>query len=173
MRKGCWKSARRLCGVLAAVTMLAPAQGYAATGPSGPFLGLSGQWTGDGIITMPDGSTRRLRCNSASAVSANGTAIEENLHCIGGSFRFDITSHAAATGAWLSGMWAEEDRGVKGNLSGRVSRSGILAHIEGNGFAGRMVVRKQGDREFVTMRSFTLWPQTGAGTARLSVALHK
>jgi len=122
---------------------------------------------------MPDGSTGRLSCNLANAVGANGTAIEQNLHCTGGSVRFDITSNAAARGAWLSGIWAEADHGVKGNLSGRVGRSGILAHIAGNGFAARMLVRKQGDREFVTMRSFTLRPQRGAGTARLSVALHK
>lgn len=169
MKMGYGKSACRLCGVVAAITMLAPAQGYAATGQSGPFLGLSGQWTGNGLITMPDGSIGRLRCNSANAVSANGTAIEQNLHCASASLHFDITSSAAAKGPWLSGIWAEVDHGVKGNLSGRVGRSAVLAHIAGNGFAARMIMRKQGDREIVTMRSFTLRPQRGAGTARLNV----
>jgi hypothetical protein len=139
MSKGCLKPAHCLCSVLTALAMLAPAQGYAGTGPSGPFLGLSGQWTGIGTITMPDGSTRQLRCNSANAVGANGTAIEQKLHCTGGSFRFDITSNAAAKGGWVSGIWAETERGVRGNLSGRVSRSAILAHIAGNGFAARML----------------------------------
>jgi hypothetical protein len=173
MRKNCLKPGRCLFRVLTAVAMLAPAQGYAGTGPSGPFLGLSGQWTGTGTITMRDGSTGRLRCNSANAVGANGTTIEQNLHCMGGSFRFDITSNAAAKGGWLSGIWDETERGVRGNLSGRASRSAILAHIAGNGFAARMVVRAQGDREIVTMRSFTLRPQRGADIARVSVALHK
>lgn len=173
MRKGYLKSAHCLYSMLTALAVLAPAQGYAGTGPSGPFLGLSGQWTGTGTITMPDGSTRQLRCYSADAVGANGTTIEQNLNCTGGGFRFDITSNAAAKGGWVSGIWAETEHGVRGNLFGRVSRSAILAHITGNGFAARMVVRTQGDREFVTMRSFTLRPQRGADIARASVALHK
>jgi hypothetical protein len=122
---------------------------------------------------MPDGSTRQLRCYSANAVGANGTAIDQNLHCTGGSFRFDITSNAAAKGGWVSGIWAETERGVRGNLSGRVNRSAILAHIAGNGFAARMVVRAQGDKEIVTMQSFTLRPRIGADIARVSVTLHK
>jgi hypothetical protein len=173
MEKRCLKPALCLCSVLAAVAILAPAQGHADTGSSGPFLGLSGQWTGTGTITMPDGSTRQLRCYSADTVGANGTTIEQNLHCTGGSFRFDITSNAAAKGGWVSGIWAETEHSVRGNLFGRVSRSAILAHITGNGFAARLIVRPQGDRELVTMRSFTLRPQRGADIARASVALHK
>ena len=65
------------------------------------------------------------------------------------------------------------ERGVRGNLSGRVNRSAILAHIAGNGFAARMVVRAQGDKEIVTMQSFTLRPRIGADIARVSVTLHK
>jgi hypothetical protein len=122
---------------------------------------------------MPDGSTGRLRCNSANAVGANGTTIEQNLRCTGGSFRFDITSNATVEGSWHSGIWDDTERGVRGNLSGRVSRSAILAHIAGNGFAAHMIVRTQGDSQLVTMRSFTLRPRKGAGIARVSVALHK
>jgi hypothetical protein len=172
MEKRYLKPALYLCSVLAA--MLAPAQGHAdASSSSGPFFGLSGQWTGAGTITMPDGSTRQLRCNSANAVGANGTTIEQNLRCTGGSFRFDITSNAAAKGSWLSGIWDDTELGVRGNLSGRVSRSAILAHIGGIGFAAYMIVRTQGDRELVTMRSFTLRPHKGTSIARVSVALHK
>jgi hypothetical protein len=56
MANHCLKPILGLWGVLAAFGMLAPAHGYADTGPGGPFLGSSGQWSGVGIVTRPDGS---------------------------------------------------------------------------------------------------------------------
>ena len=173
MTKRCLKHVLSLCSVLTAVAMLAPAHGHAGTGSRGPFLGLSGQWSGAGTVSMADGSTERLRCKSANAVSANGRAIEQNLRCASDRFRLDITSDVSAKGGWLSGSWAEKSRGVWGNVSGRASGSAILAHVAGNGFAARMIVRTKGDREAVAMRSFTLRPHHGTDIASVSVALHK
>jgi hypothetical protein len=173
MANHCLKPILGLWGVLAAFGMLAPAHGYADTGPGGPFLGSSGQWSGVGIVTRPDGSTERLGCTSANAVNANGWAIAQNLRCASDRFRLDITSNAVSAGGWLSGMWDDSTHGVRGNLSGRVSRSAILAHIAGNGFAARMIVRAQGKRQLVTMRTFTLRPRNGTKIASVSVALHK
>jgi len=167
------KSLPSLCSVLAAAAILAPAHGYADTGHGGPFLGLSGQWSGTGTITMADGSTLRLRCKSTNAVKANGKAIQQSLRCADDRFGLDITSNVASAGGMLSGTWAEKSHGMWGNISGRASGSAILAGVAGTGFAASMSVRTKGDREAVAMRSFTLRPRQGTDIASVSVALHK
>jgi hypothetical protein len=167
------KSLPSLCNVLAAAAILAPAYGYADTGPRGPFLGLSGQWSGAGTITMADGSTLRLRCRSTNAVKANGKAIQQSLRCVDDRFGLDITSNVISAGGLLSGTWAERSHGMWGNVSGRARGSAILADVAGTGFAASMKVRTKGDREAVAMQSFTLRPRQGTDVANVSVALHR
>lgn len=170
MEKHCLKLALGLCSVVA---LLAPAHGYVNSSPAGPFLGLSGQWSGAGTVTMADGSTERVRCNSANAVNANGKLIKQNLRCTSNRFRLDITSNVAAQGGSLSGSWAEKSHGMWGNVSGRASGSAILADVAGIGFAAYLTVHTKGDREAVAMQSFTLRPRHGTDVASISVALHK
>src|SRR5262249_18618052 len=126
MEKHYLKLALGLCSVVA---LLAPAHGYVNISPAGPFLGLSGQWSGAGTVTMADGSTERVRCNSANAVNANGKLIKQNLRCTSGRFRLDITSDVAAKGGSLSGSWAEKARCMWGNGSGRACGSAIRASL--------------------------------------------
>jgi hypothetical protein len=45
MAMHCLKPMLSLCSVLTAVAILAPAHRHAETGPGGPFVGLSGQWS--------------------------------------------------------------------------------------------------------------------------------
>jgi hypothetical protein len=157
-----------LCSVLTAVAILAPAHGHAETGPGGPFLGLSGQWSGTGTVTMADGSTERLRCKSANVVSASGKTIQQSLRCASDSYRLDISSNVVSEGGSLSGSWTESTRGVSGNVSGRASGSTIIANVAGAGFTALIDVRTQRDKQSVTIR-----PQSGTDVARVSVALHK
>jgi hypothetical protein len=167
------KSLPSLCSVLAAAAILAPAHGYADSGLSGPFLGLSGQWSGAGTITMADGSTVRLRCKSTNAVKANGKAIQQSLRCVDDRFGLDITSNVVSAGGMLSGTWAEKSHRMWGDISGRARGSAILADVAGTGFAASINVRTKGDREAVAMQSFTLRPRQGTDIASVSVALHK
>jgi hypothetical protein len=168
MAMRCLKAVLSLCSVLTAVAILAPAHGYAGPIPGGPFLGLSGQWSGAGTITMADGSTARLRCKAANTVNANGKAIQQSLSCASDSCKLDISSNVASEGGSLSGSWAESTRGVSGNISGRASGSAIIAKVAGSGFTASINVRTQGDKQSVTIR-----PQSGTDVARVSVALHK
>jgi len=168
MAKRCSKPVLGLCSVLAAVAMLGPAYAYADTGPGGPFLGLSGQWSGGGTITMANGSTERLRCKSTNVVNANGRAIQQSLRCASDSYSLEISSNVVSTSGALSGSWAESTRGVSGNISGRVGGSAIIANVGGAGFTASINVRTQGDKQSVTIR-----PQGGTDVARVSVALHK
>jgi hypothetical protein len=150
--------------VLASGLLLISAQGQAAPGSDGPFLGLSGA----GTITMTNGVTERIRCKATYAVNATGKAVQQTLRCASDSYRVEVSSNIISEGASLSGSWAEATRGVSGSISGRVSGAGIVANVAGAGFKARLDLRTQGERQSVTIR-----PQAGTDVAAVSIALRK
>ncbi len=95
--------------VFASGLFLISAQGHAAPGSDGPFLGLSGHWSGAGTVTMTNGATERIRCKAAYAVNATGKAVQQTLRCASDSYRFEISSNVICEGGSLSGSWAEFD----------------------------------------------------------------
>jgi len=154
--------------VLASGLLLISAQGHAAPGSDGPFLGLSGSWSGAGTITLKNGATERIRCKATYAVNASGKAVQQTLRCASDSYRVEVSSNIISEGTSLSGSWAEATRGVSGSISGRVSGAGIVANVAGAGFTARLDLRTQGERQSVTIR-----PQAGTDVAAVSVALRK
>ena len=154
--------------VFASGLLLIPAQGHAAPGSQGPFLRLSGHWSGTGTVTMTNGATERIHCKAAYAVNATGKAVQQTLRCASDSYRVEISSNVISEGGSLSGSWAEATRGVSGNISGRVSDAEIVANVAGAGFTARLDLRTQGERQSVTIR-----PQGGTDVTAVSIALHK
>ncbi|MDQ6701873.1 MAG: hypothetical protein M3Z96_01595 [Pseudomonadota bacterium] len=154
--------------LLASAILLISAQTQAEPGSEGPFLGLSGHWSGAGTVTMTNGATERLRCKAAYAVNATGKALQQTLRCASDSYRLEISSNVISEGGSLSGSWAEATRGVSGNISGRASGAEIVANVAGDGFTARLDVRTQGDKQSVTIK-----PQGGTDVAGVSIALRK
>jgi hypothetical protein len=156
--------------VLASGLLLVSAQGHAEPGSEGPFLELSGHWSGAGTVTMTDGATERIRCKAAYAVNATGKAVQQTLRCASDSYsyRFEISSNIISEGGSLSGSWAEATRGASGNISGRASGAEIVVNVAGAGFTAHLDLRTQGDRQSVTIR-----PQGGTDVTAVSIALHK
>jgi hypothetical protein len=145
---GLWlKTAMFACGIVFLSSQL-----RADPGSEGPFLGLSGYWSGSGTITMTNGAAERIRCRATYAVNGTGRAVQETLRCASDSYRLEIST----------------SRGVSGSISGRASGSEILANVAGGGFVARLDVRTHGDRQSVTIR-----PQGGTDVAAVSIALHK
>jgi hypothetical protein len=153
---------------LASAILLISAQGHTEPGSEGPFVGLSGHWSGAGTITMANGATERIRCKAAYAVNATGKAVQQTLRCASDSYRVEISSNVVSDGGSLSGSWAEATRGVSGNISGRASGAEIVANVAGAGFTARLDVRTHGDRQSVTIR-----PQGGTEVSAVSIALRK
>jgi hypothetical protein len=153
---------------LASGLFLILAQGHAARGSDGPFLGLSGHWSGAGTVTMTNGATERIRCKAAYAVNATGKAVQQILRCASDSYRVEIISNVISEGGSLSGSWAEATRGVSGNVSGRASDAEIVANVASVGFTARLDVRTQGDKQSVTIR-----PQGSGDVTAVSIALRK
>jgi hypothetical protein len=154
--------------VLASGLVLISAQGHANPGSEGPFLGLSGYWSGAGTVTMMNGATERIRCKATYAVNATGKTVQQTLRCASDSYRFEISSNVISNGGSLSGSWAEATHGVSGNISGRASGAEIVANVAGPGFTAQLDVRTQGERQSVTIR-----PQGGTDVTAVSIALRK
>ena len=159
----CLKAALLACAIL-----LMPAQGHTEPGSEAPFAGLSGHWSGAGTITLADGATERIRCKASYAVNAAGKAAQQSLRCASDSYRLEISSNVVSEGGSLSGSWAEVTHGVSGNISGRASGAEIVANVAAAGFAARLDVRIQGDKQSVTIR-----PQGGTEVSAVSISLRK
>ncbi len=154
--------------LFASAFLLFPAQAQAEPGSEGPFLGLSGHWSGAGTVTLANGATERLRCKVAYAVNATGKAVQQTLRCASDSYRVEISSNVISEGGSLSGSWAETTRGLSGNVSGHATGAEILANVAGAGFTARLDVRTHGDRQSVTIR-----PQGDTDVSAVSIALRK
>jgi hypothetical protein len=123
--------------VLVSGLLLSSAQGHADPGSEGPFLGLSGHWSGAGTVAMTNGVTERIRCKATYAVNATGKAVQQTLRCASDSYRVEISSTVISEGGSLSGSWAEATRGVSGNISGRASGAEIVTNVAGAGGPSR------------------------------------
>jgi hypothetical protein len=117
---------------------------------------------------MTNGGAERIRCKATYAVNATGKAVQQTLRCASDSYRLEISSNVIAEGGSLSGSWTEATRGVSGNISGRASSSEIVANVTGDGFAARLDVRTNGDKQSVTIR-----PQGGTDIVAVSIGLRK
>jgi hypothetical protein len=154
--------------LFASAILLVSAQAQAEPGSGGPFLGLSGHWSGAGTVTLTNGATERLRCKAAYTVNPTGKALQQTLRCASDSYRLDISSNVISEGGSLSGSWAEVSRGVSGYISGRASGAEIVANVAAAGFTARLDVRIQGDKQSVTIR-----PQGGTEVSAVSISLRK
>ena len=154
--------------LFAAAILLLSAQVQAEPGSEGPFLGLSGHWSGAGTITMTNGATERIRCKATYAVNAAGKGLQQSLRCASDSYRVEIKSNVISDGGSLSGSWSETTRGLSGNVSGRASGAEIVANVAGAGFAARLDVRTHDDKQSVTIR-----PQGGTDVSAVSIALRR
>ena len=153
--------------VFAVALSLSSTQGQAQRA-DGPFTGLSGYWSGGGVITMSNGSAERIRCRATYAVNRTGWAMNQSLRCASDSYRLDITSNVISEGGSISGAWREATRNVSGSISGRASRMEIQARVEGPAFSAGLYVRTHDGRQTVTIR-----PYSGTDVAAVSITLRK
>lgn len=118
-----------------------------------PFAGMSGTWSGDGLVTMANGTRERMRCRASYSVAAMGASLNQGLRCASDSYRFDVKAfvQAAQDGA-LSGTWSEATHGVSGDVTGRVVSSGkIDTSVDTFGFSAALSVSTEGKRQHVSI----------------------
>jgi hypothetical protein len=122
-----------------------------AQSADGPLAHFAGTWSGNGKITVKDGTSERIRCRSTN--SAKGNALTLSMRCASDSYKFDLASDIAAEGANISGSWNETSRGVVGTLSGKISGSNITATATSVGVTAALSIRTSGNSLSVTIRS--------------------
>ena len=86
----------------------------AAVAQSAPFAGMAGVWSGQGNISLDDGSKERIRCKATYAVSGDGNGLNQSLLCASDSYKFELKSNVQAKGSQLVGQWSETTRNVSG-----------------------------------------------------------
>src|ERR1700740_2579406 len=105
----------RVAGIAAALLLWVSA-GHAQ---SRPFAGLDGTWSGNGTISLSDGSSERIRCRAVYKVDGSGLSLKQTLRCASDSYKFDLSSEVTSQGDRISGNWTEASRNIVGNLQGK------------------------------------------------------
>jgi hypothetical protein len=146
---GLFGQAIKAAGV-GAVLLLSVSAGQAQ---SGPFVGFDGAWSGNGTVSLSDGTTERLRCKADYKVNGNGLALKQNLHCASDSYKFDLSSDVTSNGDRISGNWSEASRNIFGNLQGTAGGGRIDVFVEASGFAANLTLTTTGNRQTVQISS--------------------
>ena len=154
LHRGCTHGVARTASaallLAAALFAVAERPSYAA---EGPFSGLAGSWSGNGTVSLSNGSQERIRCRATYAVGSEGRSLQQTLRCASDSYHFDLRSDVRSDGGAISGSWSESTRNVNGNISGRVRGNQIDALVEANGFSASITIVTHGGRQSVSIRS--------------------
>jgi hypothetical protein len=133
-----------------ATLILSMSAGYAQ---SGPFAGLDGAWSGNGTVSLSDGSTERIRCRANYKVDGTGKGLQQSLRCASDSYRFDLSSNVTSQAGNVSGTWSEASRNINGNLQGRAGDGKINVFVEAAGFAASITLTTRGNKQSVSISS--------------------
>ncbi|MGB9117945.1 hypothetical protein [Bradyrhizobium sp.] len=133
-----------------AALMLSVSAGHAQ---SRPFAGFDGAWSGNGTVSLSDGSTERIRCRADYKVNGTGQGLKQTLRCASDSYKFDLSSDVASQGDRISGNWNEASRNIFGNLQGTAGGGKIDLLVEAPGFTANLMLRTNGNRQTVQISS--------------------
>jgi hypothetical protein len=120
---------------------------------SRPFAGFDGAWSGNGTVSLSDGSTERIRCRADYKVNGTGQVLKQNLRCASDSYKFDLSSDVTSQGDRISGNWTEASRNIFGNLQGTAGGGKIDVLVEAPGFAASLMLRTNGNKQTVQISS--------------------
>ncbi len=120
---------------------------------SGPFAGFEGAWSGNGTVSLSDGSTERIRCKADYKVTGTGLGLKQSLHCASDSYKFDLSSDVISKGERISGNWSEASRNIFGNLQGTAGGGQMEVFVEANGFAASLMLKTSGNKQTVQISS--------------------
>ncbi len=139
----------KIAGVGAAF-MLSVSAGNAQTGP---FAGFDGSWSGNGTVSLSDGSTERIRCRASYKVDGSGSGLQQTLRCASDSYKFDLSSNVTSQGDRITGTWSEASRNLNGNLQGKAGGGQIEVFVEAAGFAATLNLTTRGNKQSVSISS--------------------
>ena len=146
---GLVRQAAKAAAVVAAL-VLSTSAGHAQ---SRPFAGFDGAWSGNGTVSLSDGSSERLRCRAVYQVDSSGLALKQTLRCASDSYKFDLSSDVTSHGDHISGNWSETNRNVSGSLLGTAGGGKIDVKVESAAFNASLTLRTSGNKQTVQISS--------------------
>jgi hypothetical protein len=118
-----------------------------------PFAQFTGSWSGQGKITVQNGSSERIRCRGIYRAGESGMTLSLSLRCASDSYKFELASDVTYDGGAISGSWNETTRQVNGSLSGRATATNITAQASAVGFNASLSIATRGNSQSVSIRS--------------------
>ncbi len=144
---------RTAFALLISVGALSTIGAGARAAEEGLFAGLSGSWSGDGTVTMANGSSERIRCRASYSVPPMGTQLNQGLQCASDSYRFDVKSNVfVEAGGALRGTWSEATNQVQGSVSGQISPGQIETSVTSPAFSAHLSVTTKGAKQSVLIQ---------------------
>jgi hypothetical protein len=125
----------------------------AASAQSRPFAGFDGSWSGNGTVSLSDGTTERIRCRASYKVDGSGSGLQQSLRCASDSYKFDLSSNVISEGDRITGTWSEASRNINGNLQGKAGGGQIDVFVEAAGFAATLNLTTRGNKQSVSISS--------------------
>jgi len=133
-----------------AALVLSTSSGHAQTRP---FAGFDGTWSGNGTVSLSDGSTERLRCRAVYQIDDTGLVLKQTLRCASDSYKFDLASDVTSHGDHITGNWSETNRNISGSLLGTAGSGKIDVTVESPGFTASLTLRTSGNKQTVQITS--------------------
>jgi hypothetical protein len=142
----------RRAAVIAVLGMAcAPAGSFAQSAQ--PFSGMSGVWSGKGMISLEGGAKEAIRCRATYAVRNDGNALQQTLRCASDSYKIELTSNVEAKGGKLAGTWSEATRNVSGDVEGTTSGGNFQVVVRAGTFSADLALTTRGNSQSVVIRS--------------------
>jgi hypothetical protein len=110
---------------IVAALVLSTSSGHAQTRP---FAGFDGAWSGNGTVSLSDGSTERLRCRAVYQIDDTGLVLKQTLRCASDSYK-------------------------SGSLLGTAGSGKIDVTVESPGFTASLTLRTSGNKQTVQITS--------------------
>jgi hypothetical protein len=157
-------NARTIAALALSAGLLAVSAPHAMAA-DGPLAHFAGNYTGNGKITVKDGTSERIRCRSTNTATGNGLNL--SMRCASDSYKFDLGSELTASGNEISGSWNETTRGVNGSVSGRINGGTIQGTATAVGVTAGIAIHSSANSLSVSIRS------PGSEVSEVSVSMAK
>ena len=131
----------------------------------GPLAQFAGSWSGNGKITVQNGSSERIRCRSSNNAGGNGMSM--SLRCASDSYKFELQSSVTHKAGAISGTWSEVTRGAVGTISGTSSGSQINLRASSPVFSAALALVTRSNQQSISMQS------PGSEIAAVSINLNR
>jgi hypothetical protein len=138
-------------------------------GEGNPFDQLTGDWTGDGMVTPSRGDPEKVDCKVTYTPA--GSTVTQTLLCTGVDNQFDAKTKFKYKGGKISGSWNEKTYDASGSVSGSAIGDLVHARISGDKFSGRMSIKVSDAGH--TINIVQLDNKSGAYRLAASFTLHR